>query len=279
MRVAEAAKVVENIQRDVNIALVNELALIVDRLGIDTQDVLDAAGSKWNFLPFRPGLVGGHCIGVDPYYLTHKAQSIGYHPEIILAGRRLNDSMGGYVVSQLVKAMTKQRIHVQGARVLVMGLAFKENCPDLRNTRIVDIVHELRDYNVDVDVYDPWVDAEEAVRTAADILSDQLSVFGDFTHRDRGAAKPANNGVDPVLLRPIDDLELTVRSANCLKAESIYYIGDLIQKTEVELLKTPNLGKKSLTEIKEVLAQRGLSLGMKLENWPPAGVASHGMLG
>jgi len=123
------------------------------------------------------------------------------------------------------------------------------------------------------------IDAEEAVRTAADILSDQLSVFGDFTHRDRGAAKPANNGVDPVLLRPIDDLELTVRSANCLKAESIYYIGDLIQKTEVELLKTPNLGKKSLTEIKEVLAQRGLSLGMKLENWPPAGVAQHGMLG
>ncbi|KAG1085550.1 hypothetical protein G6F40_014170 [Rhizopus arrhizus] len=175
--------------------------------------------------------------------------------------------------------MTKQRIHVQGARVLVMGLAFKENCPDLRNTRIVDIVHELRDYNVDVDVYDPWVDAEEAVRTAADILSDQLSVFGDFTHRDRGAAKPANNGVDPVLLRPIDDLELTVRSANCLKAESIYYIGDLIQKTEVELLKTPNLGKKARTELKEVLAPRGLSLGRKLENWPPAGVASHGMLG
>jgi UDP-N-acetyl-D-galactosamine dehydrogenase len=163
IRVAEAAKVIENTQRDVNIALINELALIFNRLGIDTEAVLQAAGTKWNFLPFRPGLVGGHCIGVDPYYLTHKAQSIGYHPEIILAGRRLNDSMGGYVVSQLVKAMTKRRIHVQGARVLVMGLTFKENCPDLRNTRIVDIVKELGDYNVAVDVYDPWVDAEEAV--------------------------------------------------------------------------------------------------------------------
>lgn len=163
IRVAEAAKVIENTQRDVNIALINELALIFNKMGIDTEAVLQAAGTKWNFLPFRPGLVGGHCIGVDPYYLTHKAQSIGYHPEIILAGRRLNDSMGGYVVSQLVKTMTKNRIHVQGARVLVMGLAFKENCPDLRNTRIVDIVRELGDYNVDVDVYDPWVDAEEAV--------------------------------------------------------------------------------------------------------------------
>lgn len=163
IRVAEAAKVIENTQRDVNIALINELALIFNKMGIDTEAVLQAAGTKWNFLPFRPGLVGGHCIGVDPYYLTHKAQSIGYHPEIILAGRRLNDSMGGYVVSQLVKAMTKQRIHVQGARVLVMGLAFKENCPDLRNTRIVDIVRELGDYNVDVDVYDPWVDPEEAM--------------------------------------------------------------------------------------------------------------------
>ncbi|MDS1138804.1 Vi polysaccharide biosynthesis UDP-N-acetylglucosamine C-6 dehydrogenase TviB [Pusillimonas sp. SM2304] len=163
IRVAEAAKVIENTQRDVNIALINELALIFNKLGIDTQAVLEAAGTKWNFLPFRPGLVGGHCIGVDPYYLTHKAQSIGYHPEIILAGRRLNDSMGGYVVSQLVKCMTKQRIQVQGSKVLVMGLAFKENCPDLRNTRIVDIVQELGEYSVEVDVYDPWVDAEEAV--------------------------------------------------------------------------------------------------------------------
>jgi len=163
IRVAEAAKVIENTQRDVNIALINELALIFNRLGIDTQAVLEAAGTKWNFLPFRPGLVGGHCIGVDPYYLTHKAQAIGYHPEIILAGRRLNDGMGSYVVSQLVKAMTKRRIQVQGSRVLVMGLAFKENCPDLRNTRVVDIVRELGEYNIDVDVYDPWIDAAEAV--------------------------------------------------------------------------------------------------------------------
>lgn len=162
IRVAEAAKVIENTQRDVNIALINELALIFNKLGIDTQAVLEAAGTKWNFLPFRPGLVGGHCIGVDPYYLTHKAQSIGYHPEIILAGRRLNDSMGGYVVSQLVKAMTKQRIQVQGSRVLVMGLTFKENCPDLRNTRVVDIVRELGEYNIEVDVYDPWVHAVDA---------------------------------------------------------------------------------------------------------------------
>jgi UDP-N-acetyl-D-galactosamine dehydrogenase len=163
IRVAEAAKVIENTQRDVNIALINELALIFNKLGIDTEAVLQAAGTKWNFLPFRPGLVGGHCIGVDPYYLTHKAQSIGYHPEIILAGRRLNDSMGGYVVSQLVKAMTRERIYVEGARVLVMGLAFKENCPDLRNTRVVDIIKELGEYNVNVDVYDPWADPKEAV--------------------------------------------------------------------------------------------------------------------
>lgn len=162
IKVAEAAKVIENTQRDVNIALINELALIFNKLGIDTEAVLQAAGTKWNFLPFRPGLVGGHCIGVDPYYLTHKAQSIGYHPEIILAGRRLNDSMGAYVVTQLVKAMTQRRIQVQGARVLVMGLAFKENCPDIRNTRIVDIVQELAEYDVQADVYDPWISGEEA---------------------------------------------------------------------------------------------------------------------
>ena len=162
IKVAEAAKVIENTQRDVNIALINELAIIFNKMGIDTEAVLQAAGSKWNFLPFRPGLVGGHCIGVDPYYLTHKAQSIGYHPEIILAGRRLNDGMGAYVVSQLVKAMLKRRITVEGARVLVMGLTFKENCPDLRNTRIVDIVKELGEYNIQADVYDPWVDVAEA---------------------------------------------------------------------------------------------------------------------
>jgi UDP-N-acetyl-D-galactosamine dehydrogenase len=162
IKVAEAAKVIENTQRDVNIGLINELALIFNKLGIDTEEVLKAAGTKWNFLPFRPGLVGGHCIGVDPYYLTHKAQSVGYHPEIILAGRRLNDGMGAYVASQLVKAMLKKRIHVEGARVLVMGLTFKENCPDLRNTKVVDIIGELQDYGVQVDCYDPWINPAEA---------------------------------------------------------------------------------------------------------------------
>jgi len=162
IKVAEAAKVIENTQRDLNIALINELAIIFNKLDIDTEDVLLAAGSKWNFLPFRPGLVGGHCIGVDPYYLTHKAQSIGYHPEIILAGRRLNDNMGPYVVSQLVKAMTKQKLQVNGAKILLMGLTFKENCPDLRNTRVVDIVEELKEYHCEIDVYDPWVSSEDA---------------------------------------------------------------------------------------------------------------------
>ncbi len=162
IKVAEAAKVIENTQRDVNIALINELAVIFNKLGIDTEAVLQAAGTKWNFLPFRPGLVGGHCIGVDPYYLTHKAQSIGYHPEIILAGRRLNDGMGAYVVTQLVKAMIKKKIQVEGAKVLVLGLSFKENCPDIRNTKIIDIVNELTEYNIVADVYDPWVDANEA---------------------------------------------------------------------------------------------------------------------
>jgi UDP-N-acetyl-D-galactosamine dehydrogenase len=162
IKVAEAAKVIENTQRDLNIALMNELAIIFNKLGIDTESVLQAAGSKWNFLPFRPGLVGGHCIGVDPYYLTYKAEAIGYHPQIILAGRRLNDSMGGYVVAQLVKAMTKKRIHLDGARVLVMGLTFKENCPDLRNTRVIDIVNELKDFSCEVDVFDPWVNPKEA---------------------------------------------------------------------------------------------------------------------
>ena len=162
IKVAEAAKVIENTQRDVNIALINELALIFNKMGIDTEDVLKAAGTKWNFLPFRPGLVGGHCIGVDPYYLTHKAQSIGYHPEIILAGRRLNDGMGAYVVTQLVKGMIKKQIQVEDAKVLILGLSFKENCPDIRNTRIIDIVQELQEYNIDADVYDPWVDATEA---------------------------------------------------------------------------------------------------------------------
>ena len=162
IKVAEAAKVIENTQRDVNIALINELSIIFNKLGVDTLEVLEAAGTKWNFLPFRPGLVGGHCIGVDPYYLTHKAQSVGYHPEMILSGRRLNDGMGQYVVSQLVKKMLSLRIHVDGANVLVMGLAFKENCPDLRNTKVIDVVSELREYNINVDVIDPWCSKEEA---------------------------------------------------------------------------------------------------------------------
>lgn len=162
IRVAEAAKVIENTQRDVNIALINELSIIFNKLGIDTLEVLEAAGTKWNFLPFRPGLVGGHCIGVDPYYLTHKAQAVGYHPEMILAGRRLNDGMGEYVVSQLVKKMLKKRIQVEGSNVLVMGLTFKENCPDLRNTKVIDIVEELKEYNINVDVMDPWCSHAEA---------------------------------------------------------------------------------------------------------------------
>jgi len=162
IKVAEAAKVIENTQRDLNIALMNELAIIFNKMGIDTEDVLKAAGTKWNFLPFRPGLVGGHCIGVDPYYLTHKAESIGYHPEVILSGRRINDSMGCYVVGQLIKSMLKRRIQVDGAKVLVLGLTFKENCPDLRNTKVVDIIEELKEYNINVDVYDPWIDVEGA---------------------------------------------------------------------------------------------------------------------
>jgi UDP-N-acetyl-D-galactosamine dehydrogenase len=162
IRVAEAAKVIENTQRDVNIALINELALIFHHLGIDTEEVLQAAGTKWNFLPFRPGLVGGHCIGVDPYYLTHKAQEIGYHPEMILAGRRLNDSMGPYVAGQVIGLMANRRIHVKGSRILVLGLAFKENCPDLRNSKVVDVIRELSKFGAKVEVYDPWVNSQEA---------------------------------------------------------------------------------------------------------------------
>ena len=164
IRVAEAAKVIENTQRDLNIALVNELALIFNKMGIDTLEVLEAAGTKWNFLPFRPGLVGGHCIGVDPYYLTHKAQELGYHPEVILAGRRINDGMGRFVAGQVLRLMARRRISLPDARVLVLGLAFKENCPDLRNTRVVDIVHHFEQFHVQVDVHDPWVDAAEAKR-------------------------------------------------------------------------------------------------------------------
>lgn len=164
IRVAEAAKVIENTQRDLNIALVNELAIIFNRMGIDTEAVLKAAGTKWNFLPFRPGLVGGHCIGVDPYYLTHKAEELGYHPQVIKAGRRINDGMGVYVAGQMVKAMLKSGVQVGGARVLVLGLTFKENCPDLRNTRVIDVIAELEDYGCCVEVHDPWVDPKEAMQ-------------------------------------------------------------------------------------------------------------------
>jgi len=162
IKVAEAAKVIENTQRDLNIALMNELSLIFHRLGIDTLEVLQAAGTKWNFLPFRPGLVGGHCIGVDPYYLTHKAQEVGYHPEVILAGRRINDSMASYVADETVKLMLRKGKPVLGSRILVLGLTFKENCPDLRNTKVVDIVKALKVYNTQVDIYDPWINVDEA---------------------------------------------------------------------------------------------------------------------
>ena len=160
IQVAEAAKVIENTQRDVNIALVNELALIFNRLGLDTVEVLEAAGTKWNFLPFRPGLVGGHCIGVDPYYLTHRAQEIGYHPAMILAGRRINDNMGVFVASQIVRLMVRKGIHLPDSRILMMGITFKEDCPDVRNTRVVDVIDELRDFGADVEIYDPWADPE-----------------------------------------------------------------------------------------------------------------------
>jgi len=164
IKVAEAAKVIENTQRDINIALINELALIFRKLDIDTEEVLKAAGSKWNFLPFRPGLVGGHCIGVDPYYLTQKAMEVGYYPEIILAGRRLNDSMSKYVANEIINLMTKKRIQVVDSNILVMGLTFKEDCPDIRNTRVVDVVQELSGFHCNIDVYDPWIDKEESIR-------------------------------------------------------------------------------------------------------------------
>ncbi|MFY9974671.1 MAG: nucleotide sugar dehydrogenase [Chromatiaceae bacterium] len=173
IRVAEAAKVIENTQRDLNIALMNELAIIFERLNIDTLEVLEAAGSKWNFLPFRPGLVGGHCIGVDPYYLTHKAVELGYHPEVILAGRRINDRMGSHVAESVVKLMLRKDMRVSGSRVLVLGLAFKENCPDIRNTRVIDIIRSMREYAIEVDCYDPWIDRAEAKHEyGLDCLSD-----------------------------------------------------------------------------------------------------------
>ena len=176
LKVAEAAKVIENTQRDLNIALVNDLAMLFNKLGIDTLEVLQAAGTKWNFLPFRPGLVGGHCISVDPYYLTHKAQEVGHHPDVILAGRRTNDSMGPYIAGEVIRLMVRKGINPVGARILILGLAFKENCPDLRNTRVVDIVAALKAYNADVDVHDPWVDAEQARHEYGIIMMAQPSM-------------------------------------------------------------------------------------------------------
>ena len=199
IRVAEAAKVIENTQRDLNIALMNELAKIFSRLGIDTLEVLEAAGTKWNFLPFRPGLVGGHCIGVDPYYLTHKAQEIGYHPEVILAGRRTNDGMGPHVAHRVVKLMSQKGLQVVGAKVLVLGLTFKENCPDLRNTRVTDVIAELAGFNMAVDVYDPWVSVDEAKHEYDLDLLREAPKAGDYdavvlavSHRQFQAMGPAS---------------------------------------------------------------------------------------
>jgi UDP-N-acetyl-D-galactosamine dehydrogenase len=223
IRVAEAAKVIENTQRDLNIALINELAIIFSKMGIDTEAVLKAAGSKWNFLPFRPGLVGGHCIGVDPYYLTHKAQAIGYNPEIILAGRRMNDGMGVYVASQLIKAMIKKSIQIEGARALIMGLTFKENCPDLRNSRVVDVLHELAQYNLQIDVFDPWANIAEAEHECGirpisvpesgsydavvlAVAHEEFKALG--TTRIRAFAKPLSVIYDLKYILPADSVDL-----------------------------------------------------------------------
>ena len=223
IKVAEAAKVIENTQRDVNIALINELSIIFNRLNIDTLEVLEAAGTKWNFLPFRPGLVGGHCIGVDPYYLTHKAQSVGYHPEMILAGRRLNDGMGQYVVSQLVKGMLQKRIQVDQANVLVMGLTFKENCPDLRNTKVIDIVHELQEYNVNVDIVDPLCSNEEAIQEYGVSLT----------------SAPKNNHYDAVILAVAHD-QFKILGIEAIKAfgkenHVLYDLKCMLDKNSVDM--------------------------------------------
>jgi len=206
IKVAEASKVIENVQRDVNIALINEFALIFSRVGIDTEEVLKASGTKWNFLPFRPGLVGGHCIGVDPYYLTHKAQELGYNPEIIQASRRVNDGMGEYIVSEIIKLMLKKRIHIDDANILILGLAFKENCPDLRNTRVVDIIEELEIYGANLDIYDPWVDKEEAKNEYEIELTDSL----------------VNNRYDAILVAVAHDefIELGAKNIHLLGKEN-----------------------------------------------------------
>ena len=223
IKVAEAAKVIENTQRDLNIALINELAIIFNRMNIDTEAVLNAASSKWNFLRFRPGLVGGHCIGVDPYYLTHKSQAIGYNPEVILSGRRVNDRMGAYVVSQLTKAMLNKSIQIEGARVLVMGLTFKENCPDLRNTRVVDILSELKCYNCVVEVFDPWVSNEEA-RSECDITIIDEPPLGTY---------------DAIILavahRYFCDLGGTIIRSFCKRNAIVYDLKHMIGRMESDL--------------------------------------------
>lgn len=222
IKVAEAAKVIENTQRDLNIALINELALIFDRLDIDTLEVLEAAGTKWNFLNFRPGLVGGHCISVDPYYLTHKAQEIGYYPQVILSGRQINDGMGAFVAERVIKMLTRRRIHVVGANILILGLAFKENCPDLRNTRVVDIVQELVHYHANVDVYDPWVDPAEA----------------QHEYGITPVEKPAAGGYDAIILAVAHEQFVTMGSDAIHafgKAEHVLYdIKSILPKDTVD---------------------------------------------
>ena len=222
IKVAEAAKVIENTQRDVNIALINELALIFNRLEIDTEEVLKAAGSKWNFLPFRPGLVGGHCIGVDPYYLTHKAQEIGYNPEMILAGRRLNDNMPIYVAAEVVRLMTRKRIHVNGARVLILGMTFKENCPDIRNSKVIDVVRELGKYGAQIDVHDPWADPREC----------------RHEYGIRPVTRLTRNRYDAVVLavahREFRDLKAVGIRSLCRKNHVIYDVKHVLTANEVD---------------------------------------------
>ena len=218
IKVAEAAKVIENSQRDINIAFVNELALIFNKLGIDTLSVLEAAGTKWNFLPFRPGLVGGHCIGVDPYYLTHKAQEVGYHPEIILAGRRLNDNMGIYVANKVIKLMIKKGQKIKGSKVLVLGITFKENCPDIRNSRVIDVINELKEFGCEVDVYDPWADKEEVKREYGLELK----------------SKPNLNGYDGIVLAVAHD-EFKDMELKPLKKQVVYDIKGVLKESNGRL--------------------------------------------
>ena len=221
IKVAEAAKVIENTQRDVNIALVNELSLIFNRLGINTLEVLEAAGTKWNFLPFRPGLVGGHCIGVDPYYLTHKAQEVGYQPDMILAGRRLNDNMGVYIASQVIKLMVKKGIDVAHAEILIMGLTFKENCPDLRNTKVIDIIYEFKEFGIKVDVHDPWVNQEEAEREYG------ISMVRDLTGRYDGI-------VFAVAHRQFQDMTMDQIGCLCKETSVLYDVKNILPSASVD---------------------------------------------